>query len=257
MNVWQHIWQQTSGTGLNVLAIALGSVLGSVLGDRLPLRLQQVMTQSLGLMTLVLGIQLAGGLFRVRVGSIDGVIVALMAMLLGGMAGEGLNLEKRLDWVGDRLKGWLLGHGSTVGLSRFTEGFVTASLLFCIGPMAILGSLQNGLRGDATLLGLKSALDGVAAIAFSSAYGIGVAFSALPVLLYQGGLSLLAGLMAGASPDAPVVGLLSGVGGLMLVGLGLNLLAVTRMAIANFLPALVLTPLFYAVVEAGSAWLSA
>ncbi|NJK34750.1 MAG: DUF554 domain-containing protein [Oscillatoriales cyanobacterium SM2_2_1] len=258
MILWQHLfWQQTSGTWLNVAAITLGASLGTAVGDRLPQRFQQVMTQSLGLLTMILGIQLAGTLFRVKAGMVDGVIVALVAMIFGGIIGEWLNVEKYLDLWGDRLKGWILSVGIAPGMAKFTEGFVTASLLFCIGPMAILGSLENGLRGDLTLLGLKSALDGVAAIAFGSVYGVGVAFSALPVLLYQGSLSLLAGLLATTASDAPSVLLLTGVGGLLLVGLGLNLLGVTQMAIANFLPALLLMPLIYTVVETASALLSA
>lgn len=257
MTFWQQFWQQTSGTWLNGATIALGATLGTLVGDRLPQRFQQVMTQSLGLLTMILGIQLAGTLFRVKAGMVDGLIVALVAMIVGGILGEWLNLEKHLDLWGDCLRDWLLSVGTVPGMAKFTEGFVTASLLFCIGPMAILGSLENGLRGDLTLLGLKSALDGIAAIAFSSAYGVGVVFSALPVLLYQGSLSLLAGLLAATGSDTPAVLLLSGVGGLMLVGLGLNLLGVTRMAIANFLPALLVMPLIYAVVETASALLSA
>ena len=125
---------------------------------------------------------------------------------------------------------------------------MAASLLFCIGPMAIIGSLNNGLRGDDNLLALKSALDGFISIVFASTYGVGVGFSAIPVAIYQGSLSLLAGNLAQALPDlanAPSVMIITGVGGLMLLGFGLNLLELAKVRVASFLPALAIAPLVY------------
>jgi uncharacterized protein len=134
------------------------------------------------------------------------------------------------------------------GKGGFTEGFVTASLLFCIGPMAIIGSLNNGLQGDATVLAIKAAMDGLASIALTSSFGVGVGFSVLPIALYQGGLSLAAGLLTQTLPDpaaAPPVILITGVGGLIIIGTGLNLLDIAKVRIASFLPSLALAVLLY------------
>jgi uncharacterized membrane protein YqgA involved in biofilm formation len=208
--------------------------------------MQRIITQGLGLLTLFLGVTMANSLLKVQAGQIDGVILGLLAIVLGGLLGEWGRIETQLQKLGNWLRDRFKGGGS------FTEGFVAASLLFCVGPLAILGSLKNGLSGDNTLLSIKSAMDGLASIAFSSSYGIGVGFSAIALLLYQGGLSLFAGLLAQVLPDpvsAPQVLLASGVGGLMILGLGLNLLEVTKLSIAAFLPALVLAPLFYTIAQ--------
>ena len=128
----------------------------------------------------------------------------------------------------------------------FTEGFVAASLLFCVGPLTLIGSLNNGLTGDATLLVIKATLDGLSSIALASVFGIGVGFSILVILGYQGGVSLAAGLLAQALPDPandPRILLVTGVGGVMILGLGINLLGLTRIRVASFLPGLALAPL--------------
>lgn len=208
--------------------------------------MRRIITQGVGLLTVYLGVTLANSLAKVQAGQIDGVIIGLLAIVFGGLLGEWWRLEMQLQKLGDKLRSLFRGGGS------FTEGFVSASLLFCIGPLAIIGSLNNGLSGNNTLLSIKSAMDGLASIALSSSYGIGVGFSAVMIFLYQGGLSLFAGLLAQALPDpatAPQVLLASGVGGLMILGLGLNLLEVTQLSIAAFLPALVLAPLLYAVAQ--------
>jgi uncharacterized membrane protein YqgA involved in biofilm formation len=233
-------WAKTSGTWANVFAILLGTGLGLLLQGRLPLNMQQIITQGLGLITLFVGFSMAGSIDQVEVGRIDGVILALLAMVIGGLLGEGWRLEQRLESVGNWLKQQFKGKGS------FTEGFMAASLLFCVGPMTLLGSLNNGLSGDNTLLMLKAVMDGLASIALTSSFGIGVGFSVLIVLLYQGGVSLAAGLLAQSLPDpasSPVVLLITSVGGLMIVGLGLNLLDVAKVRVASLLPALLLAPL--------------
>jgi uncharacterized protein len=169
--------------------------------------------------------------------------------VLGGLLGEWWQLEQRLFAIGDRLKAALRGGG------RFTEGFVAASLLFCVGPMAILGSLNNGLIGDDTILVIKGTMDGLVAIALTGTYGIGVGFSSLPLLLYQGGLSLLSavfspllGTALNTTGESPQILLITGVGGLMILGLGLNLIEVAKIKVASFLPALILAPLLYRLV---------
>ena len=181
---------------------------------------------------------MAGSLHKIE-SRIDGVILALLAVVIGGLLGEWWQIEARLETVGNWLKGRFKGKGS------FTEGFMAASLLFCVGPITLLGSLNNGLTGDNTLLLLKSVMDGLAAVALTSSFGIGVGFSALIILVYQGGVSLAAGLLAQSLPDpasSPEVLLMTGVGGLMILGLGFNLLELARIRVASLLPALLLSP---------------
>jgi hypothetical protein len=235
-------WTKTSGTWINVLAIAAGTFLGLVLRGRFLSQVLPILKQAIGLTTIFISLNMANSLLKVKVGVLDGIILSLISLIVGGVLGELGQIEKRLETVGEWLKAKFKGKG------KFTEGFVAASLLFCIGPMAIIGSLNNGLRGDHNLLSLKSALDGFISIVFASTYGIGVGFSALPVALYQGTLSLLAGILANSLPDpanAPSVLIVTGVGGLMLLGLGLNLLELAKVRVASFLPALAIAPLVY------------
>ena len=235
-------WTKTSGTWINVLAIAAGTFLGLVLRGRFLSQVLPILKQAIGLTTIFISLNMANSLLKVKVGVLDGIILSLISLIVGGVFGELGQIEKRLETVGEWLKAKFKGKG------KFTEGFVAASLLFCIGPMAIIGSLNNGLRGDHNLLSLKSALDGFISIVFASTYGIGVGFSALPVALYQGTLSLLAGILANSLPDpanAPSVLIVTGVGGLMLLGLGLNLLELAKVRVASFLPALAIAPLVY------------
>ncbi|WP_088893450.1 DUF554 domain-containing protein [Leptolyngbya ohadii] len=236
------LWLKTSGTWINVATILLGTLFGLLLKGRLPIAMQRIITQGVGLITLFVGSSMAASLSKATVGAIDGVILGLVALVLGGLLGEVLRIEAALEGVGNWLKYRFKGQGS------FTEGFVAASLLFCVGPMALIGSLNNGLTGDGTLVVIKAAMDGLASIALTSSYGMGVGFSALPVLLYQGLLSLAAGGLAQLIPDpatAPPVMLSTGVGGLMILGLGLNLLEVAQVKVASFLPGLFLAPLLY------------
>jgi uncharacterized membrane protein YqgA involved in biofilm formation len=208
--------------------------------------MQQIITQGLGLVTLFVGVSLAASLPKAPAGQLDGVILGLLALILGGLLGEALHLEQRLEQIGNWLKARFKGQG------RFTEGFVAASLLFCIGPLALIGSLNNGLTGNNTLLTLKASMDGLAAIALTSSYGIGVGFSVLSILLYQGGVSLMAGGLAQALPNpatSPIVLLLTGVGGLMIIGLALNLLDIAQVRVASFLPALLLAPVIYLIAD--------
>jgi hypothetical protein len=238
-------WAKTSGTWINIATVLAGTALGLLLQGRLPLRMQRIITQGLGLITLFVGIQMAGSLTKIQAGSVDGVILALLAIALGGLLGEWWQLEERLTAVGGWLKQRFKGGGG------FTDGFVAASLLFCVGPMTLIGSLNNGLTGDNTLLTLKSTMDGLAAIAFTSSFGIGVGFSTLIILVYQGGLSLAAGLLAQFLPDPatdPRVLLVTGVGGLMILGISLNLLEIAQVRVASFLPALALAPLIYFIL---------
>lgn len=228
-------FEQTSGTLLNIATVLLGSVLGLALRGRLPERVVGTVMQAIGLTTLFVGIDNAFDLGRVD--RPPGVILALMALALGGALGEWWRLEARLEGLGDALKRRFRGQG------RFTEGFVAASLLFCVGPLTLIGSVQNGLVGDPSFLVLKSTLDGFASLALAATFGFGVVFSVVVIALYQGTLSLFAGLFANLVPDPaadPRVLLINGVGGLMIVGLGFNLLEIKRVRVASLLPSLVL-----------------
>lgn len=230
----------TWGTLLNVATVVLGSLVGLALRGRLPPRITTVVMQAIGLVTVFIGVANAFDLERVSFP--PGVLVALLALALGGALGEWWGIEEGLERLGDRLKRRFADSGS------FTEGFVAASLLFCVGPLALLGSVQNGLTGEAGFLVLKSTLDGFSALALATSFGLGVMASALVILVYQGGLSLTAGLFANLVPDPaadPRVLLVNGVGGLMIVALGLGLLDVKRLRVASMLPALALAVLFH------------
>ncbi|GMA17490.1 DUF554 domain-containing protein [Deinococcus metallilatus] len=242
---------QLSGTLINVSTVLVGTVLGLTLSGRLPERTQRTLLQTLSLVTLFIALDMAGNLNRVTGGSIPGVILALVALALGAVIGEALGIEEGLARLGESLRRRFRGGG------RFTEGFVAASLLFCIGPMTVVGGLQNGLTGDSSTYVLKSTLDGIAALALAGAYGIGVGFSALTVLLLQGGISLAAGafaagLLGGADPGIlktnPYVLLITGVGGLMIAGISWNLMLAglgwedRRVRVGSLLPALLLGP---------------
>ncbi len=232
--------EQTWGTWLNVGTVLLGGTLGLLLRGRLPGRVTLVVMQAIGLVTLLIGV--VNALDLTRVSSPPGVLVGLLALALGGALGEWWGIEEGLERLGERLKRALRGQG------RFTEGFVAASLLFCVGPLTLLGSIQNGLTGEAPFLVLKSTLDGFSALALATTFGFGVLGSVAVIAVYQGALSLAAGMFANLVPDPatdPNVLLLNGVGGLMILGLGFGLLEIKRLRVASLLPALLLAPLIY------------
>lgn len=235
-----HPLDALSGTLWNAATVIVGGTVGLALRGRLPERISSVVMQAVGLVTLIIGIVNATDLTRVS--APPGLILGLIALALGAALGEALRLEARLERLGERLRRRFRGSG------RFTEGFVAASLLFCVGPMTIVGSLQNGLVGDPGVLLLKATLDGISAVALAASFGAGVLGSVLVILVYQGGLALGAGAIAGALPDPaldPRVLLVNGVGGLMIIGLGLILLDVRKVAVAAMLPALPLVVLLY------------
>ncbi|MBE9029141.1 DUF554 domain-containing protein [filamentous cyanobacterium LEGE 11480] len=235
-------WAKTSGTWLNVLTVLVGTSIGLLCRNRFPPTFQQVITQGVGLCVIFLGLTMAGSLLKVQVGRADGLILGLLALVLGGLLGETLQLEMRLQQLGDWLKGKFRGG------DRFTEGFVATTLLFCVGPMAIVGCLNNGLAGNDDLLTVKAIMDGLSSIAFSSIYGVGVGFSVGPILIYQGCLSLAAGILSTTLVDPardPRVLLVAGVGGLMVLGIGINLLEIQKIRVSSFLPALAIAPVIF------------
>ncbi len=248
VNLIHHL----SGTFINVVTVLVGSLTGLLLGGRLPERTQRTLLQTLSLVTLYIALDMASALGRVQGGVVPGVILALVSLALGAVIGEALGVEERLAQLGEVLKRRVRSGG------RFTEGFVAASLLFCVGPLTLVGAIQNGLTGDAQSLTVKSALDGIAGLALAGVYGVGVTFSALTVLVVQGGISLLAGglassLLNGADPDTLrtnlYVLLVTGVGGVMIVGISWNLMLAglgledRRVRVGSLLPALVVAPL--------------
>ena len=235
-------WAKTSGTWINVFTVLLGTTLGLILRDRLSTKIQKIITQGIGLLTIWIGLNMANSMSKVQAGQIDGAVLGLVAMVAGGILGEVLQIEEKLAGIGNWLKKRFRGKG------LFTEGFVASSLLFCVGPMTLLGSINNGLSGDNTLLTLKATMDGIVSIALANIYGIGVGFSILTLLIYQGGLSLAAGLLADTLSDPandPRILLVTGVGGLMIMGIGINLLELTKIRVASFLPAIAFAPLVY------------
>ena len=239
------IWTKTSGTWINIFTVILGTSLGLLLKDRLSVKIQTIITQGVGLLTIWIGLSMANSMGQVEVGGIAGAVLGLLAIVIGGAVGEWLEIEEKLATIGNWLRKRFRGKG------RFTEGFVASSLLFCVGPMTLIGSLNNGLTGDNTLLTIKATMDGVISIALANIYGIGVGFSILIILIYQGGLSLVAGLIGNTVPDpehSPYLLLITGVGGLMILAIGCNLLELVKIRVGSFLPAIAIAPLVYFLV---------
>ena len=237
-----NFWAKTSGTWINVFTVILGTSLGLILKDVISGKIQTIITQGIGLLTLWIGISMANSMAEVEAGGINGAILGLIAIAFGGVLGELLGIEEKLTVFGDWLKHKFKGQG------LFTEGFVASSLLFCVGPMTLIGSFNNGLSGDNTLLALKSTMDGIISVALANIYGIGVGFSAIIILLYQGGLSLLVGFVGSAVPQAensPYLLIITGIGGLMIMAIGCNLLEIAKIRVASFLPAIALAPFIY------------
>ena len=235
-------WNKTSGTWINVFTVILGTSLGLILKDIISSKIQTIITQGIGLLTLWIGIGMANSMAEVKAGGINGAVLGLLAIALGGVLGELLQIEERLTVFGDWLKHKFKGQG------LFTEGFVASSLLFCVGPMTLLGSFNNGLNGDSTLLTLKATMDGIISVALANIYGVGVGFSALIVLLYQGSLSLIVSLIGNNVPqaeDSPYLLIVTGIGGLMIMAIGCNLLEIAKIRVGSFLPAIALAPFVY------------
>ena len=219
---------------INVALIIAGSLLGLLLKNRFSQRTGQAVMKCLGLC--VLGIGLSSLL------STQDTLCVILCMVAGTLLGEWIDIEKRMDRVGELLRQKLMPSG---GNNRFVEGFVSATILYCVGAMAINGSLQAGLEGNYAILISKSVIDGVSAITFSAAMGIGVAFSALPILIYEGGMTLLAGSI-GPYLGQEVVLEMGAVGGALIVGIALNMLELgkERIRVGNMLPAIFL-PIAY------------
>lgn len=231
------------GTLVNVGAVIVGSLLGNFLGARFPERVRTTVVAGFGLFTLGYGLQMFI--------KTENALVVVGAILIGSLLGEWWQIDQRLAHLGVWLEAKFNNSGGDQqASSRFIKGFLTASLVFCVGPMAILGSIQDGLTGDSSVLVVKAILDGFAALAFSSTLGIGVIFSAALILVYQGAITLLAGQMQ-AFVSSAMITEMSAAGGLILVGLTIgSLLELRPIRSANFLPALVIAPLLVLALSA-------
>jgi uncharacterized membrane protein YqgA involved in biofilm formation len=214
------------GTLINAVAIIIGGALGLLFRERFPERITQTALHVMGLFTLLVGVRMA----------IQGeeLIMVLISLALGAMLGEWMNIEDRLERFGL----WLEARLHLTEQSP-AKGFINASLLFCVGSMAIVGSITEGLNGDRSILVTKAIMDGILSIAFAAGMGVGVLGSALPILLYQGSLTLLASkLQAFFTP--PMIGELTSVGGVIVMGIGVNILGLKKVRVGNVIPALVI-----------------
>lgn len=232
---------------VNCIAIIIGSLIGVVFSKKISDNLSKVVQTGAGVVTLVIGMEMAL--------AYDNIIFLAMAIITGGIIGSWMDIDGRILMVGDALGRLVLrksttsktavteGDGDETGASNFAYGFLNSSVLFCVGAMAILGSLKAGIDGDYTIIFTKSVLDGFMAIVFAAALGIGSAFSALSVLVYQGGLTLLAALVAPYVNDI-LLAELGATGGVLIIMIGLNLIGIARIKTADYLPALVLSGIF-------------
>jgi uncharacterized protein len=243
-----------TGTLVNMSTVLLGATIGVLVGHRLPQRTRDVVTDALGLVTLLIAattaMAVADPALEEAVGASAPILIVLGSLVIGGVVGSLVGIEALLERFGAWLRGVLLrGGGDRRDRERFVEGFVASSVLFCVGPLTVLGSLSDGLGRGADQLFLKSALDGFAAIAFAASFGWGVAASAVAVVAVQGALTLMGVVLGDVLPDAHVAAL-SATGALMLVGVAVGLLRLRQVPVGDLLPALVIAPLLTAAVIA-------
>ena len=222
-----------TGTFLNIATVLIGGIIGLIFGARIPDKLKETVITGMGLFTAAMGIQM----FM----KTENPLIVLGSLLIGTLLGEWWRIEDGLQNLGKILE-QRFSKEENDGSNKFVRGFLTASLLFCVGPMTILGSIQDGLTGDYNLLAVKSVLDGFAALAFTSTLGIGVMFSTIIILLYQGGISLLAAqLNAIVTPS--MMNELTATGGVILIGLAISsLLEIKKIRVGNILPGLLIAP---------------
>jgi hypothetical protein len=213
------------GTIVNIITIIIGSLIGILFHSKLPERLSKIIFQAIGLFTMYIGFDMAS--------KTNNLLILIFSMILGAGFGQWIDIEKYVERFSCWVKQVIRSKNAT-----FTEGLITAFLLFCIGSMTILGAFDEGTRGNSDLLIAKSLMDGVGSVALASALGIGVMFSVLPLFIFQGGLTVLAYFIGNAMPQS-VVNELTAVGGLLLIGLGFSLLDIKKIKVINMMPALV------------------
>lgn len=214
------------GTIINAITIIIGGLAGSIAKARIQERFASLIVAALGLYTVSLGVRFAIESQK--------MMVVVFSLVIGGFLGEWINIEKKLDQLGQYVQNRAKG---TSG--NFSQGFVTSSLLFCVGSMAIMGSLQSGLAGKHDILMTKAVMDGIISIVFASSMGIGVAASSISVAIYQGCLTLLSSVIAPYLGTA-VVTEMTATGGVLLIGVGINILEIKKIKVGNLLPAIFL-----------------
>lgn len=213
------------GTIVNFIAIIAGGLFGIFFGKAFSEKLKVTVLQGVGLSVIIIGLGMAL--------KTENVLIVILSLVLGGVLGESIDIEARLNSLGQMLEKRFSANGE----GRFTKAFVTTSLIYCVGAMAIVGSLEDGLNNNHSILFAKSALDGISAIIFSSSMGIGVLFSAIPVLIYQGTITLFAGMLQGLL-EGPVIVEMSAVGGLLIFGIGITMLGIKEIRVGNLLPSI-------------------
>lgn len=213
------------GTLINVLTIIVGSCVGMMIGHRFPPRIRQIIMQVLGMCTFVIGVQMAL--------KSNNFLIVIISLVLGALIGEGLNIDYKINFWGEKIAQKINKNDQ----SSFAQGFLTTTLLFCVGAMSIIGAIQEGLEDNPSILLTKAVLDGVSAIFFSATFGWGVLFSFISVLLYQGTITLLAQYLA-PYITLPVISELTGTGGVILIGIALSILEIKEIRTANLIPAI-------------------
>lgn len=245
------------GTLVNIVTVLVGTAIGVLVGHRLTHRTRDVVTDGLGLVTLLIAALSAASItdaaWSEAVGDSAPLLIVLGSLLIGGILGSILGIEDGLEnfgsWLQQKLHARSGGREESADRQRFIEGFVTSSLVFCVGPLTVLGSINDGLGNGADQLYLKAALDGFAAIAFAASLGWGVGASAIAIFVVQGSLTLLGAVLGDVLPDAHLAALTT-TGGLMLVGVALRLLRIRQVPVGDLLPALLIAPLLTAAVIA-------
>jgi uncharacterized membrane protein YqgA involved in biofilm formation len=218
-----------TGTIVNAVAVAVAGAVGLSVRRHIPEKITDIVFQAIGLVIVVIGVKMAL--------EMQNILLGVISLVAGSVAGQWIEIDSRLE----RLSEWLrrrVGGASDGAQGRFTEGFVTATMLFCIGSMAILGAIEDGMGNTPTVLYTKSVIDAASAFILAATLGVGVIFSALPVLIYQGALTIMASLLMRYMSDAMLADM-TGIGGVMIIGLGINLMRIKEIRVANMLPALV------------------
>src|SRR5258706_2899001 len=229
-----------TGTFINIATVILGSIIGLIFGARIPDKLKETVIVGMGLFVVAMGLQM----FL----KTENPLIVVGSLLIGTLLGEWLRIEDGLQNLGKVLEQRFAKEGDD-GSNKFVRGFLTASLLFCVGPMTILGSIQDGLTGDYNLLAVKSVLDGFASLAFTSTLGVGVMFSTIVILVFQGGISLLA-TQLNAIVTPSMLNELTATGGVILIGLAISsLLEIKKIRVGNMLPGLLIAPLIVYVLS--------
>jgi len=234
------------GTLVNTGAVIAGGIAGTLLRKGIPEKYKQTVMQGIGLSVLIIGIS---GTIKEMLTIVDGnkldrqfVMLMIFSLVIGGLVGEFLKIEERLENIGNWFQSKIPSRNGS-----FSTGFVTASLVYCVGAMAIVGALEDGLSGNPSTLFAKSILDGITAVIFAATMGIGVAFSAIPVLVYQGGITLLAGFIKPWLNDM-VISQMSLVGGILIFAIGINLLEIKKINVGNLLPAIFIPVIYYVIM---------